>query len=99
MIIECYRGAGDKPAAHIDAPMLSDTALIHRGRAEMDARAHAINSVDLDIVWRTGLRLGALLDTTDPASNTPLRGKVTGISLKISEANITTQLNVEALRE
>lgn len=84
MIVECYRGAGDRPAGDlIEAPMLSDAMLIERGRAEMDASAHQFNAVNLDIVPRPGVRLGQLVQAVDPMSAQPLRGKVTGLKISV----------------
>jgi hypothetical protein len=96
MIVEVYRDAGDMPGAAIDAPMLSDDALIHRGRAELDAHAHAVYDVDMDIVCLPSLRLGHLLDTLDVSTNRHLRGRVTGISIQITNTDITTQIKMEA---
>lgn len=83
MIVECYRGAGMRQGDIINAPMLPDAMLVERGRAEMDANAHMVNIVTLDVVPRTGVRLGQLIEATDPTSALPLRGKVTGIKISV----------------
>lgn len=95
MIIECYRGAGDRTGSPIVEPLLSDDALIHRGRAEMDAHAHELNQVTLSIVPRPGVRLGQLIEASDPANATPYRGKVTGVQITVRQADIEQVVSVE----
>lgn len=95
MIIECYRGAGDRTGHTINAPLLADDALIHRGRADMDANAHELNRVDLSIVFRAGVRLGQLIEANDPATGLPWRGKVVGMQISIRQSEIEQTLNVE----
>jgi hypothetical protein len=95
MIIECYRNAGDRVGAPIIELMLSDDALIHRGRAEMDANAHELNRTSLSIVPRNGVRLGQIIEASDPSSATPYRGKITGMSISISDADVTQVINIE----
>lgn len=95
MIIECYRGAGDRSGSPITEPMLSDTALIERGRAEMNANAHPISEVHLDVVFRPGLRVGQLIEASDPASAAPYRARITGVQIRASPADIEATLTVE----
>lgn len=98
MIIEAYRGNGQHQGTPITEPLLSDDTLLTRGRAEMDANASPFNLVVLNVVFRPGVRLGQLIEATDPSSVKPYRAKVTGIQITVSEANIDTQLNVEQPR-
>lgn len=98
MIIEVYRGDGLRDGPPIIEPLLSDDALIHRGRAEMDAHAHAMNRVDLSVVFRPGFRLGQLIEATDPTSAHAYRAKVTGIQIRVTQAAIDTRLNLEQPR-
>lgn len=98
MILEAYRGDGLRIGAPIIEPLLSDDALLTRGLAEMDANAHAFNRVELSVVFRPGLRLGQIVETTDPSTASPYRAKVTGIQITISEAAIDTRLNLEQPR-
>lgn len=98
MIIEVYRGLGSRPGTPIIEPLLSDDALIQRGIAEMDANAHVFNRVDLAVVFRPGLRLGQIIEASDPSSTTPYRAKITGISITVSEALIETNLTLEQPR-
>lgn len=98
MIIEVYRGLGSRPGTPIIEPLLSDDALIQRGIAEMDANAHAFNRVDLAVVFRPELRLGQIIEASDPSSATPYRAKITGISINVSEALIETNLTLEQPR-
>lgn len=98
MIIEVYRDDGAREGAPVIEPMLADDALIHRGTAEMDAAAHAFNAVEMDIVFRPGLRLGQVVEAADPASPTAYRAKITGIQISVTAAGIDTQLTLEAPR-
>jgi len=96
MMITAYRGDGLRAAPEpITSALLSDAALITRARAELDANAHAIIELDLAIVPRANLALGQLVATTDPATMGAQVGKITGISIDISEASIATSITVE----
>jgi hypothetical protein len=98
MIIEVYRGLGSRSCTPIIEPLLSDDVLIQRGIAEMDANAQAFNRVDMAVVFRPGLRLGQLIEASDPSSATPYRAKITGISITVSEALIETNITLEQPR-
>lgn len=95
MIIEVYRGDGARLGVPIVEPLLSDDALIHRGRAEMDANAHQMTRVELDIAFRPGLRLGQIVSVVSPASGGAFRGKIIGIQITSSHGQITQRITVE----
>lgn len=97
-VIEVYRGDGLRSGAPIVETLLSDDALLARGIAEMDRNAHAVNQVDMEVVFRPGLRLGQLIEANDPASPAPYRAKITGIHIAVSEALIETRLTLEQPR-
>lgn len=96
MIVECYRDAGERTGQPIVEPLLSDAALIHRGRAEMDANAHELNQITLSVVPRPGVRLGQLVEASDPSSAIPYRGKIVGmqISVRIGEQDVDFEQTV-----
>ena len=98
MILSVYRGDGLREGAPIVEPLLSDEALLQRGMAEMDAHAHPFNQVEMEVVFRPGLRLGQIVEATDPSVSTPYRAKVTGIQITVTEASIETTLNLEQPR-
>ncbi len=98
MILSVYRGDGAREGTPIVEPLLSDEALLHRGMAEMDAHAHAFNQVELEVVFRPGLRLGQIVEAADPSAATPYRAKVTGIQITVTEAAIDTRLTLEQPR-
>ena len=98
MIIEVYRGDGQRGGQPIVEPLLADDALIARGTAEMDANAHAFNQIDMAVVFRPGFRLGQIIEATDPSTARPYRAKVTGIQITISEAAIDASLTLEQPR-
>lgn len=81
--IEVYRGAGDHTGTPITSPLLSDDMLIIRGRAEINANAHAITEHSGEIVFRSGMMLGQLAESPDITSAIPIRAKITGIVLSI----------------
>lgn len=98
MIIEVYRGDGQRIGQPIVEPLLSDDALIHRGTAEMEANAHAFNQIEMAVVFRLGFRLGQIVEATDPSTARPYRAKLTGIQITVSEAAIETHLTMEQPR-
>jgi hypothetical protein len=98
VIIEVYRSEGTRDGAPVVEPLLSDDALIHRGVAEMDANAHAFNQIEMAVVFRPGVRLGQIVEATDPSTASPYRAKVTGIQITVTEAAIDMQLNLEQPR-
>jgi hypothetical protein len=87
MIIEVYRGAGDRTGQPITSPLLSDDMLIVRGRSEMNANAHAVTEHTGEIVFRPGLALGQLVQFADITATAPVRAKIVGISISISVSN------------
>lgn len=96
MILEVYRGVGDRAGTPIIDPLLSDSVLQVRGRAEMNAHAHQLNQVDVDVVPRVGVRLGQLLSMQDVTSSVPVVAKIVGMSIRISRGNgIDMRLSVE----
>ncbi len=95
MIIEVYRGDGQREGSPITEPLLSDEALIQRGIAEMDAHAQAMNQVELSVVFRPGLRLGQLVEVSDPTMATPYRAKIIGIQITLNGDDIDTRLTLE----
>lgn len=98
MIIDVYRGDGQRIGQPIVEPLLSDDALIHRGTAEMDANAHAFNQVEMAVVFRPGFRLGQIVEATDPSTARPYRAKLTGVQITVSEAAIEAHLTLEQPR-
>ena len=98
MILEVYRGDGLREGEPIVEPLLSDEALLHRGVAEMDANAHAFNRIEMAVVYRPGVRLGQIIEATDPSTPHAYRAKVTGIQITVSEAAIDAQLTLEQPR-
>jgi hypothetical protein len=84
MDIEVYRGAGDRTGSPIITPLLSDNMLIVRGRAEMNANAHAVTEHSGEVIFRPGMRLGQLAELPDITSTSSIRAKITGISISIS---------------
>lgn len=95
MIIEAYRWDGLRRGTPITEPMLSDSALLLRATAELNRHAQPVNQVNLSIVPRGGLRLGQLVESVDLTSAFPVKSKITGISISVSQADIQMNLTVE----
>lgn len=98
MIIEVYRGAGDRPGAEIRDELLgrSRQAALARGRGELDAHAHGWISTTLDLVEpRLDLRLGDLIEVADPVQGVAWRGKITGIRHTCQSGSAPTTLTLE----
>ena len=96
MMITAYRGDGLRSADQVvTEPMLSDTALLQRARAELDANAHAITEMALQTIPLTGLALGQLASATDAATGALCIGRITGISIEASNTAINTQITLE----
>lgn len=99
MIVEVYRAAGERIGRPIVELLLSGDALLQRGRAEMDANAHELTRVGLSVVARTGVRLGQLVEASDPASATPRRGKIVGIAISVRGVAIEHAVDLEVPTE
>lgn len=98
MILEVYRGDGLRPGQPIVEPLLSDDALIHRGRAEMEAHAEPVDAVDITILPRPGLRLGQRVSYLDAASGRLVDARITGIELHADGDTLLTRLSLEKPR-
>jgi len=96
MMITAYRGDGLRSASQVvSEPMLSDTALLQRARAELDANAHALTEMSLQTIPLAGMALGQMASTTDAATGTLCIGRITGISIEASGTAINTQITLE----
>jgi hypothetical protein len=62
--------------------------------AEIDA-AMDIQPVELTIAYRSGLRLGQLVEIHDSLLGESFRGKITGIAHSVENNEVTTWLNIE----
>ena len=96
--IEVYRGDGLRRGSCVVDALLSDGVLIDRGLAEMNSNAHQFNKVTLDIVFNPDIRLGQLVEVSDPSSSLMYKGKVVSIGLKVSAADIVMSLGLERPR-
>jgi hypothetical protein len=79
--IEVIRGAGTRDGGEILAPLLGDSlqAALARGRAELDANAHARDRVGLVLDYRPDLALGQRLSVADPELGAVWQGDIVGI--------------------
>ncbi len=89
------RYVGDKRGEDIIDPLLSDLAVaLARGRTELDKTALPQQPVQLAVRFRTGIRLGQLAEAHDAMQGVSWRGKIAGISHKISNGQVYTTLDV-----
>jgi hypothetical protein len=96
MLIAAYRGNGLRPAPDaIIEPLLSDAALLHRARAELDAKAHPVTDLQLTIVPMQGLRLGQLVATANPATTALQVGKITALQIDVTPTGVAMQATLE----
>lgn len=93
--IEVYRGDGSRRGADINEPLLADVVLVHRGAAEMDEHAHPSNEVTAEVVFDPLVRLGKLVQLSDPSSAKVYRGKVTSISISAALPDIRMILGIK----
>jgi len=96
MIIEVYRDDGLLTGAPIVEPLLSDTALLSRGRAEMDAHAHAVDRLDLTTLYRPGVQPGQLARIEHDGQL--LTGKIVGVEIQSDGERLTLNLSLEIPR-
>lgn len=98
MIIEVYRGAGDRRGDDIQEPLLGSSrqAALARGRGELNAQAHRWQRVELVLAYRDDLALGDRVAVTDAytADRPPWIGRVIGIAHQLSPGAQLTTLTV-----
>jgi hypothetical protein len=96
VMVEVYRGAGDRPGGEIREPLLGTSleAALARGLAELDQRAHSFERVTLDTDYRPELTLGAVVEVDDPLQGIPWRGQVIGVQHRFSDNMPATVLTV-----
>lgn len=89
----------------IQGPDISDTLLaplgakLERGRVEMDAHAQVSKDVNLDIMFRPGIRLGQIVEVHDSLQGGRYRGKVTSITHNAGPVSLTTSLTLHSFQE
>lgn len=93
--IEVYRGDGSRQAADVVEPLLADSVLIYRGKAEMDADTAPMFKVGAEVVYRKSVRLGQLVSVRNIATSKNFRAKVTGVSMELKHGEATMNLVLE----
>ena len=99
MEIIVIRPPGDVQGKDIIDPLLAtESAGIERGRVELDAQGTIKEIVNLQIVYRTNLKTGQLVEVHDALQGISWKAKITAISHKISkitDPSIFTELTLE----
>jgi len=89
------RGAGDKRGDDIIDPLIGSVPVaIVRGRNELDARAEGVQLVEVDTVFRTGVRLGQTATFLDMQTGERWTGKISGITHRAAGVDLVTSLRV-----
>ena len=87
------RYAGDIRGDDIVDPLLSELSVaLARGRSKLDESALPQQPVELTVRYRPGLRLGQLIEAHDRMQGVSWRGKIAGISHRISNGQVYTVL-------
>lgn len=86
------RGVGGRPGENVVDPLVASIPVaIQRGRNELDERAHAQQDVELETVYRAGVRQGSLARVHDLHSGEIWTGKITGITHNVRKAGDSVQ--------
>lgn len=89
------RGAGDKRGPDIVEPLISEPVVaVERGRNELDLHSVLQQPIQMTTVFRTGVELGQLVEVVDAMQGEVWRGKITGISHRISGGAVQTTLDI-----
>lgn len=95
MRIAVYRGAGDREGAEIVVPLLSGrAALIERGRAELNDRAHPREAVTVTGLAKVGMLPGKLA-RANPPGKAPWIGRITSVTFTADGVRSTVTLGLE----
>jgi hypothetical protein len=78
----------------VDPLITSVPVALARGRNELDARASALQNVEVEAVYRIGVRPGQLALFLDFSTGLNWRGKITGVSYSISSGKVDAKLQV-----
>lgn len=89
------RGSGSRNGRDIVEPLLSTNEVaLARGRMELDTYSPGQQPVTLTVVYRPNLRIGQLIEVHDALQGRSYRGKIVGISHRISRSEATTMLDI-----
>ncbi len=90
------RNAGAHRGDDIVDPLIGSIPVaIQRGRNELDDRASGTQVVEVEAVYRTGLRLGQLGQFFDVQTGDTWFGKISGISHHWNGQELTTTLQIK----
>lgn len=78
----------------IDRLLASDDVAIERGRNELDINS-GLQDIELVTVFRTGVKMGQLVEVLDALQGRIYRGKIKGIRHIASSGVIQTQLTLD----
>jgi hypothetical protein len=90
------RYAGDKRGDDIVDPLIGSVPVaIVRGRNELDERASGMQQVEVETIYRTGLRVGQSSRFSDMQTGEIWTGKIIGITHKVAGVEISSVLQVK----
>lgn len=94
------RYSGSIRGPNVVDPLLSTVeAKLERGRVEMDEHALIPQIVTMEIVHRSGVRNGQLVEVHDALQGGRWRGKIVGVTHKAQGAVTTTTLDIKRFAE
>lgn len=90
------RDEGNNQGDDIIDPLIPTNAVgVSRGRAELDHNASEKAVVQYETVYRTGVRLGQLVEVQDNLAADVFRAKVVGMEHQIGTTGAVTRLSLE----
>lgn len=90
------RGDGLHPGDDIVDPLIKTLPVaLARGRNELDEQASGLQEVQISCVYRTGLRLGMLVEVHEQLFGTIWYGKITGLTHQWDGQGGSTQMTLK----
>ncbi len=83
----------------VDPLLATQAAALRRGRNELDAKATGKQENRYQIVYRSGIRGGQLVQVIDDFRGTSFKAKVTGIHHNVSGGQALTDITIEKVSD
>ncbi len=83
----------------VDSLLTTQAAALRRGRNELDAKATAKTENRYQIIYRSGIRGGQLVQVIDDFRGTSFKAKVIGIHHSVSGGQALTDITIEKVSD
>ncbi len=83
----------------VDPLLATQAAALRRGRNELDAKATAKTENRYQIIYRSGIRGGQLVQVIDDFRGTSFKAKVIGIHHNVSGGQAVSDLTIEKVSD